>query len=266
MRLERGMRALVTGASSGIGAEVAVKLADRGVDVGIVARRADRLADVLARCQQSAPASRMWAADLGDLDRVTSLAEEAWGEFGPLDVVVHNAAIPKRRHVAALTPAEIDHVMAVNFRSPAHMTLALLPRFLARDAGSIVFVSSLAGRVGVPREAAYCASKFALCGWAESMRVDLDGTGVEIRLVNPGAIDTEIWDQAENDAPVYDGPLEPVGPVADGVVAAIESDKFEHYLPDLLAIVEYKTGHIDEFLAGGAAMARDSLAKREQSA
>jgi short-subunit dehydrogenase len=266
MELREGMRALVTGASSGIGAQIAIKLAERGVTVGIVARRADRLAEVLEQCKQHAPESRLWAADLGDLTRAVEVANEAWDQLGPLDVVVHNAAIPKRRHVTALTPAEVDHVMQVNFTSPIRMTMALLPRFLERDHGSFVFVSSLAGRLGVPREAAYAASKFAMCGWAEAMQIDLDGTGVEIRLVQPGAIDTEIWDQAENDPPVYVGPKEPVEPVAAGVVAAIESDHFEHYLPDLKGVVEFKTANIDDFLRGAADMVRQALADRAAEA
>lgn len=260
MKLERGMRALVTGASSGIGALLAERLAERGVAVGIVARREKRLAEVLERCRAHAPESRMWTVDLGDLDAATALATEAWDDFGPLDVIVHNAGIPKRRHVTDLTPAEIDTVMRINYQSPACMTLALLPKLLERDRGSLVFVSSLAGRVGVPREAAYAASKFALCGWAEAMQIDLDGTGIEIRLVLPGAIDTEIWEVPGNDPPVYEGPKEPAGPVADGIVDAIEGDQFEHYLPDMKAVVEFKTSDVGGYLAGAADMVRQSLA------
>ncbi|HVX18164.1 MAG TPA: SDR family oxidoreductase [Acidimicrobiales bacterium] len=260
MKLEPGMRALVTGASSGIGALLAERLAERGVTVGIVARRADRLAEVLDRCKVHAPDSRMWSVDLGDLAAAETLADTAWDELGPLDVVVHNAGIPKRRHVTDLVPAEIDEVLRVNFHSPVQMTLRLLPRMLERGKGSLVFVSSLAGRVGVPREAAYASSKFALCGWAEAMQVDLFDTPLEIRLLLPGAIDTEIWDQPGNDDPIYEGPKEPAGPVADGVVAAIESEKFEHYLPDMKAVVEFKTADIDGYLAGAADMARQAMA------
>jgi short-subunit dehydrogenase len=261
MELQPGMRALVTGASSGIGAALAERLAVRGVDVAIVARRAERLDTVLDRCHAAgAPGSRSWAVDLGDLDAATRLAEEVWTDFGPLDVIVHNAGIPKRRHVTELTPEEVDEVLRVNFRSPVDMTLALLPHLLERGRGSVVFVSSLAGRLGVPREAAYAASKFALCGWAESMHIDLDGTDLEVRLVLPGAIDTEIWSIADNDPPVYTGPKEPVGPVADGIVAAIESDRFEHYLPDMQGVAAFKVADPDAYLAGAAEMARTASA------
>jgi len=244
-----GANVVVTGASSGIGAALAPMLASRGATVGIVARRADRLAQVLERCQAHSPASRMWVADLGDTDGAEALALQAWDEMGGVDVLVNNAAIPKRRKVDALTVDEVRRVMAVNFESPMRMTLALLPRMLERDRGVIVNVSSLGGRIGIPGEAAYCASKFALAGWSESMALDLWHTGVGVRLILPGAIATEIWEVPDNDAPLYQGPFEPAEDVAEGIIAAIEGDRFEHYLPDMKAIVEMKTSAIDDFLA-----------------
>jgi short-subunit dehydrogenase len=248
-----GSRVLVTGASSGIGAATAVALAERGATVGLVARRADRLDAVLERCRAHAPRSQRWAVDLSDLDAVTRLADEAWDAFGGLDVLVNNAGIPKRRPAPALTIDEVTQVLHVNVLSPVQLTLALLDRFIAAGRGVVVNVGSLAGRVGVPTEAAYCASKFALSGWSEALAVDLAGTGVDVRLIVPGAIETEIWDQPGNDPPVYDGPLEPVESVADAIVAAIEGDRFETYVPDLKAIVELKTSDADAYLEGAAA-------------
>ncbi len=165
-------------------------------------------------------------------------------------MLVNNAALPKRRAVTDLTLDEVRHTMALNFEAPVRMGQALLPRMLERDAGVIVNVSSFGGRAGILHEAAYCASKFALCGWSESMALDLWHTGVEVRLILPGAIDTEIWDRPDNDAAPYDGPFEPPGPVAEGIIAAIEGDGFEHYLPDMKSIAEFKTSAIDDFMAG----------------
>jgi short-subunit dehydrogenase len=261
MKVE-GSNVLVTGASSGIGAALARELARRGATVGIVARREDRLRAVLDDVIATSPGSRMWVADLGELDRAERVALEAWDAFGHLDVLVNNAAIPKRRHVTALTHDELEHTMRVNFLSPARMTLALLPRMLERDAGVIVNVSSVAGRLGNLNESAYSASKFALCGWSEALATDLFDTGVEVRLVNPGPIDTEIWDLPDNDDPVYDGPKVPPEEVAVGIAAAIEGDRFEHYLPDMKAIIEAKTADPDSFIAGMAAMARPRRATR----
>src|SRR4051795_3847687 len=140
MKLE-GSKILVTGASSGIGAALAPILAERGATVGIVARRADRLEAVLERCRKFAPDSRLWVADLGDLALAERVALEAWDAFGGLDVLVNNAAIPKRKPVPDLPAAEIAHVMDVNFHSPVRMGQAVLPRMLARRRGTIVNVA-----------------------------------------------------------------------------------------------------------------------------
>ena len=253
MRVE-GASVLVTGASSGIGAALAPLLAERGARVGLVARRADRLDQVLARCRRHSGEARMWVTDLGDVAAAVRVAKDADEAFGGLDILVNNAGIPKRRPVTVLTPDEVEETMRVNYLSPVNMTLALLPGMLERGRGCIVNVTSLGGRLGIKQEAAYSASKFALTGWTESMAVDLWDTAVEVRLVLPGAIDTEIWDQPGNDPPLYDGPKESPESVAEGIVAAIEGDTLEHYLPDMKSIVEMKTSDVQGFLAGVAAM------------
>jgi short-subunit dehydrogenase len=250
MKLTEGTTAVVTGASSGIGAALARSLAKRGVTVGLIARRKERLEEVVADCRNSAPESRIWSADLGDVDLAERVALEAWDAFGHVDILVNNAGVPKRRHVTELTYDEVEDVMRVNFLSPTRMSLALLPKMLERGKGSIVNVSSVAGRLGNPREAAYCASKFALCGWSEAMNVDLWDTPIEIRLINPGAIDTEIWDLPGEDAPIYEGDKESPDDIAEGIVAAIEGETFEHYLPDMKPFVDAKQADIDGFMAG----------------
>lgn len=251
-----GAKVLITGASSGIGEALAYTLTEQGAVVGLVARRGDRLASVLARCQKHSPQSRLWIGDLGDLEWAHQVAIEAWDQFGHLDVLVNNAAVPKRRPVDQLTDGDVEETMRINFLSPVRMTLAVLPRMLARRAGWIVNVASLGGRLGIIHEAAYSASKFALTGWSESMWIDLRDTGVEVRLIHPGPIDTDIWDRPGSEAPLYQGPKEPPSIVADGIVAALESDRFEHYLPDLKWVVDSKQADLDGFLAGSAQLGK----------
>ncbi len=246
----KGRTVLVTGASSGIGAAVARELAARGDTVALVARRADRLDEVLADCRATSAASERWAADLADPTAAADLALEIWDHYGGLDVVINNAGVPMRRHVSQLTMAEVERTMRINYLSPVAISLAVLPRMLARDSGTIVNVSSLGGRLGITTEAAYSGSKFALAGWSESMAIDLDRTGVTVKLVLPGAIDTEIWDQPDNDAPLYDGPKESPESIAGAIVDAIDSDRFEHYLPDMKSVIEFKTADIDAFMLG----------------
>ena len=253
-----GRTVLVTGASSGIGAALARELARRGDTVALVARRVERLDQVLADCRTTAPASQRWAADLSDPGGAADLALEILDHFGGLDIVVNNAAVPMRRRVTRLTMPEVERTMRINYLSPVAIALAVLPRMLERKSGTIVNVSSLGGRLGITAEAAYSGSKFALAGWSESMAIDLDRTGVRVKLVLPGAIDTEIWDQPDNDAPLYDGPKEPPEAIAAALADAIESDRFEHYLPDMKAVIEAKTSDIDAFMVGMRALSNQT--------
>jgi short-subunit dehydrogenase len=219
---------------------------------------------VLAACRRHTSASRLWAADLGDLARAEAVAREAWDAFGGLDVLVNNAAMGKRKRVQNLATAEIDRVMALNFHSPVRMGLAILPAMLARGSGLIVNVGSVGGRFGIIHEAAYCAAKFALSGWSEVMAIDLAGTGVRVKLVLPGPIATEIWGTPEGDLPpFYQGPFVSAEECAAGIVAAIEGDGFEYYVHEAVPggyaqkdFVLEKTRDPDAFVAQMGEMAR----------
>jgi short-subunit dehydrogenase len=255
-----GSTILVTGASSGIGAALAPELAARGATVGIVARRRDRLDAVLAQCREHAPDSQAFVVDLGDLDAVSRLADDAWSALGGIDAVVNNAAIPKRVRATDLTDDQVDETMRVNFTSPVRLSLALLARFVARGSGLFVNVSSMGGRTPIANEAAYCASKFALAGWTEALRIDLEGTGVGAKLVLPGPIDTEIWDQPGNEGALFDIDKVSAADCATQIADAIEDDGFEYYVPpvfpgglDAKAMVVDKHAECDRFVAGMAA-------------
>jgi short-subunit dehydrogenase len=249
-----GTSVLVTGASSGIGAATAVRMAARGATVALVARRVDRLEQVAAECRAAGGEATVFPCDLAAPEAAAAIGRSVWDRTGPVDIIVNNAGIPMRRPADRLTMDEVTRAMTVNFFSPVALTLALLPRLLDRGRGTIVNVSSLGGRLGITHEAAYSASKFALAGWSESLAADLYGTGVAVRLVLPGAIDTEIWDQPGNDPADYDGPLAPADEVAEGIVDCVTDGAFEHYIPDMRAVVEMKTKDFDGFVVAMRSM------------
>jgi short-subunit dehydrogenase len=118
----------------------------------------------------------------------------------------------------------------------------------------IVNVASTGGRLGVPHEAAYSASKFALSGWSEVMAIDLHGTNVAVRLIQPGPIDTDIWDRPGEDDALFDIPKVPPEIVAEGIVEAVEGEGFERYLPDMKEIVTGKDADIDAYISGIASV------------
>jgi NAD(P)-dependent dehydrogenase (short-subunit alcohol dehydrogenase family) len=256
-----GKHVLVTGASAGIGAALAEGFAKRGATVGICARRADRLQEVLERCRVHAPDSQSWTVDLADLDGVATFARQASDALGGIDVLVNNAGIPKRKPVFALTPDIVDAVMSINYFSPVRLTLALLDELVSRS-GRIVYVSSVAARLSPPAESAYAASKSALSTWAECLQIDLRDTGVKMHVVYPGIIDTELFHLPDND-PLPNTGVEmlPVDAMVEPVLSMIENDQLEVAVPDWFAgIMARKYDDVPAFLEGTIAFVRSQPA------
>jgi short-subunit dehydrogenase len=223
------VRVLVTGASSGIGAATAVAFAAHGATVGICARREDRLAEVLERCRVDAPESRMWTVDLGELDALDDFAGTVVAELGGVDVLVNNAGVPKRRKATAMTPADVEGVMAMNYFSPVRLTLALLPGMVERGSGDVVNVSSMGAHMVAFGTGAYAASKAALELFTEALYLELAGTGVRAHLLIPGGTVTEFsTPKDDNDPPFPQDPATLAAPeeVAAAVVACVDSDQF----------------------------------------
>jgi len=254
----KGCRALVTGASSGIGAGLAEALAAEGAIVGICARRGDRLAEVVERCMKHSPESRMWVVDLADLDAVDQLSVDVLDAFGGVDLLVNNAGIPKRRHVTALNIDTITQVMHINYLSPTRLTMALLPQMLARGSGTIVNVSSIAAQLSAPGEAAYDASKAALTAFSEAMAIDLWDSGVKVMVVYPGVIDTDLFSLPDNDIPNLPVQAEPVSAAVDAILGGLASGADQVYVPEYFAeICRSKAQDVGKFLEGTAAYLRE---------
>jgi short-subunit dehydrogenase len=250
-------RVLVTGASSGIGAGLAVAFASAGADVGICARRADRLEETAARCRAQGHDVHVWSCDLADPVQVDRLVGDALDALGGVDVLVNNAGIPKRRHVAQLDAATVDAVTRINYLSPVQLTLALLPQMLERGSGRIINVSSVAATLSSPGESAYSASKAALAVFSEAMAVDLWDRGVRVLVVYPGVVDTELFTLPDNDP--FTAPVEAISvdELVTEVLDAFERDDIEVYVPAYFK--EFATGKANDvagFLAGAAAFTR----------
>lgn len=254
-----GQRVLVTGGSSGIGAALAVAFAQAGATVGIAARRAARLTDVLAQCREHSPDSQMWLADLSDPVAADQLAAAAIDGLGAVDVLVNCAGMPKRRHVTRLDSATVDLVMQVNYLSAARLTLALLPGMLDRGHGRIVNISSVAATLSSPGEAAYSASKAALAVFSESMAVDLWDTGVKVTVVYPGVVDTELFQLPDNDPLVAGVEAIPVEDAVRAIFDGLERDALQVYVPEYFAqFASAKVADVQGFLAGSAEYVRSN--------
>ncbi len=222
------MKVLVTGASSGIGAATAVAFAKAGHEVGICARRGDRLEQVAAEC---GPSTRSWVVDLSQLDALEKFAASVDEAFGGVDVLVNNAGVPKRRRVQNMAAADLETVMAMNYYSPVRLALAFLPRMVARGSGEIINVSSMGAHSAAFGVSAYAASKAALELFTESMYLELANTGVRARLFVPGTTRTEFSDDKPDNEPssTLGGNPASAEDVAAAIVASMGSDDFVSY-------------------------------------
>jgi len=183
--------ALVTGASAGIGRALAERLAELGITVALVARREDALLEVKRGIEERGGKAAIVTADLGDPEQAASMVRRAAEQIGDLDLVIANAGIGPQIRVRDLTWERAAPTLKLNILGSIATLTSALPRMLERGRGHLVGVSSLAGMRGLPSSAVYSASKAALSTFLESLRVDLNGTGVYVTDLRPGFVATD---------------------------------------------------------------------------
>jgi NADP-dependent 3-hydroxy acid dehydrogenase YdfG len=215
-----GQRALVTGASAGLGRAIATSLDARGATVLASARRGDLLEQLRA---ELGPRTEALPADLLDRAAVAELPERA----GRVDVLVANAGLPGTGALEDFSPEQVDRVLEVNLRAPLQLARALMPAMVARGSGHLVFVSSLSGKIVSPASALYSASKFGIRGLALALREDLADTGVGVTCVYPGFIrDAGMFHDSGTKLPRWVGMRTPAD-VGEAVADGIERDRLE---------------------------------------
>jgi short-subunit dehydrogenase len=221
-----GAVALVTGASSGIGAEIATRLRRAGADVIVHGRDERRLAALADRI-----GARPIAADLARPGDVERLAAEAVD--GGVRILVANAGRGWAGPFGEMDAEDAARLIEVNLTAPIRLTRALLPHL---DAGFLAYVTSIAGRTGVPGEAVYAATKAGLDAFAESLRHELRGTGVRVGVVVPGVVDTPFFvNRGKPYARRSPRPI-PAATVAEATVDMILRDRAEVYRPRWLRV------------------------------
>jgi len=187
---------VITGASSGIGWELALRLAAGGACVALVARRADRLRQLEAQITAGGGVAVALPCDLTDVDALARLPGQVEADLGPVDVLINNAGRGAHGPFDDVDMATHRQVMGVNVDSVVACTHAFLPQMLNRGCGKLVFVSSVLGRLPAPEHAVYAASKWAVSGFAESLAYELQPRGIDVVLVEPGLVQTEFAQQA----------------------------------------------------------------------
>ncbi len=195
-----GATVLLTGASSGIGLELARQLAPRAGGIVLVARRVDRLEALRSELLAARPELKVWVrpCDLVDAAAVDALTGGLADDVGAVDVLINNAGVGDFAFLESADWAKLHRMLELNVRALAQLTYALLPKMIERGRGGVLNVSSGLGLVPMPMLAVYSGTKHFVTGLTEALRAELSGTGVVVSQVCPGPVKTEFLDVAGN--------------------------------------------------------------------
>ena len=228
---------MITGASSGIGRRLATDLAARGAIVAGCGRSITRLKDTLKEVRRASPASTMIGCDVSDAEQVQGMVAKIIADFGKVDILVNNAGVGMRQPFIETDLKTIENIIRINYLGAVYCTHEVLPSMIEKRAGQIVNMSSGAGLIGTLNMAAYCASKFALNGWSESLYHELKPLGIHVSVVCPGPVDTKFSLDFHDSKPKSPSNLiVSAETVSRAVIRVIESKRFELVLPRWLAL------------------------------
>ncbi|RQG70360.1 SDR family oxidoreductase [Pseudomonas aeruginosa] len=237
----RGKTVLVTGGASGIGLLMGHRLLDEGAaHLVIWDVQAEALLRTVAELNDKGHQVFGFQVDLADLERIREVVQEMDAASMVVDILINNAGVVTGRPFAEHSLAEIARTLDVNTLAPMYVARELLPGMLARRSGHIVNIASAAGLVSNPKMSVYCASKWALIGWSDSLRIEMEQghTGVRVTTVTPYYIDTGMF--AGVRSPII--PILQPAPVADRIIAAIKADRIFLRLPWLINLVPLLRG------------------------
>lgn len=229
---------LITGASNGIGKRLAIDLAHRGAVIVASGRSPERLEAALSEIRRASPRSIAFRCDVGARDDVHAMVGNALDAFSAIDILINNAGIGMRKPFAETPLETIEEINRTNYLGAVYCTHAVLPSMLARGRGHIVNISSIAGHIGTLNMAAYCASKFAMNGWSESLYHELRPRGIHVSVVCPGPVKTDFnrsFAGSEPKSPEF--MIISAESVAQTVIGAIEKQRFEVITPRSLAAI-----------------------------
>ena len=227
----QSQRILLTGAAGGIGQALARELAARGARLGLVGRSSGPLIHLAAELNGGPGEALAIAADLTSVSGREATRRAMLQGFGGIDVLINNAGVTDFTNFVEQDPEVIERIFALNVLAPMQLTRALLPELLGQGRGQIVNVGSVFGSIAFPCFASYSASKFALRGFSEALRRELDGSGVGVTYVAPRAVKTRLNSPAVyRMAAAVKMNMDDPEVVARQVVRAVESDKKEVYL------------------------------------
>ncbi|TGL96315.1 SDR family oxidoreductase [Leptospira barantonii] len=189
---EKNRVILITGASEGIGRELALLYAAQQVQLVLASRNLESLENLAAECERMGAKALAIQTDVSSTEDCKNLIEQAVKKYGRIDILINSAGISMSASFDSLQDLTVfQKLMSVNYLGVVHTSFYALP-YLKKSRGMIVNISSLQGKTGFPRSTGYCASKFAVQGFSDSLRIELMGSGVDVLVVSPGPIATKM--------------------------------------------------------------------------
>ncbi len=220
----RGMHALLTGGSRGLGPHIACALARRGVNLSLTARSVDALQATAAEAAALGVQAKSIPADVTDGGSRERLLEQATAANGPIDILVNNAGVEWVSRYTSMAPDRIERMIETNLVAPLLLSRLVLPGMLERGRGHVVMMSSLGGKKGSPYSATYAATKAGMIEWTSAVREEVRGTGVSASVICPGFVaDAGMFAEYGTQAPRLAGETT-LEKVTEAVVRAIEHD------------------------------------------
>lgn len=197
----KGQTAIVTGGGRGIGRAICLLLAREGVDVVIVARKEKEIRETARLVEKQGRRALAVKTDIRKEEEVIDMVSKAMNAFGRIDLLINNAGVAYSNYLVETSTEEYDEIMDTNVKGMFFCTKHALPHLLKRGEGRIVNMSSGAGKHGIPKLSIYCASKFAVIGFTESLAYEVGG-GLQVYAVCPAGVDTGMYHSLFSDEPV----------------------------------------------------------------
>lgn len=188
--------AIVTGASSGIGAATAVAFGREGMCLALFARRVDRLEETANAVRAAGGQAIVAPGDVRDRAALANLVEQTLAAYGRIDVLFNNAGLGRLGWLESIDPADVDLTLDVNLRGAIDAARSVLPPMIAQRSGHIINMASLAGQIGAPTYSVYAATKFGLAGFSEALRREVAVWGVRVSAVYPAGVPTAWGEEA----------------------------------------------------------------------
>lgn len=183
---------IITGASGGIGSELARRLAPLGVRLALCGRSEEKLARLQEEIQALGAETMIWVGDITQEDAPAACVQAVLERFGRLDILINNAGLALSCPFAETTPQQFDDIMALNVRAPYFLTQAALPHLEQSDHATVLNIASVVGHKGYPLQSAYAASKHALIGMTKSLANEVYDRGIRVHIIAPGAVYTDM--------------------------------------------------------------------------